>query len=114
LNYEAMKYRSSNSNRREAMRSGDSRPLEDLVDQLMRAYGLESKMQELTVLEAWPELMGVAVANRTSKLTIRNRVLRVKMDSAVMRDELAAGKAIILDRVNQFAGKEMITDIWFE
>ena len=96
------------------MRSGDSRPLEDLVDQLVRAYGLESKMQELTVLEAWPELMGVAVDNRTSKLTIRNRVLRVKMDSAVMRDELAAGKAIILDRVNQFAGKEIITDIWFE
>jgi hypothetical protein len=96
------------------MRSGESRPMEELVTQLMRAYGLESKMNELTVLEAWPEMMGIAVANRTTGLTIRNQVLRVKMDSAVMRDELSAGKAIIIDRVNQFAGKEMITDVWFE
>lgn len=95
------------------MRSGENRPLGELVDNLMRAYGLESKMQELTVLEAWPELMGVAVANRTTSLVIRNQVLHIKMDSAVMRDELAAGKAIIIDRVNQFAGKEIIRDIWF-
>ncbi len=95
------------------MRSGESRPLEELVDQLMRAYGLESKMQELTVLEAWPELMGVAVANRTMHLHIRNGILHLAMDSAVMREELLGGKQIIIDRINSFAGKQMIHDVWF-
>jgi hypothetical protein len=30
-----------------------------------------------------------------------------------MREELYNGKQIILERINQHAGKELITDIWF-
>jgi hypothetical protein len=57
--------------------------------------------------------MGIAVANRTVDLKIRNRTLYITMDSSVMRDELAHGKTIILHRVNEKAGYEMITDVWF-
>ena len=31
-----------------------------------------------------------------------------------MRDELAHGKQIIIERVNQTAGKKIIHDVWFE
>jgi hypothetical protein len=109
-----MKYWHNHSIQRSTeFRNSDGKPLGDLVNQLMRAYGLEDKMKELDVIQAWPELMGPAVANRTTSLRVHHRVLHVAMDSAVMREELAGGKQIIIDRINSFAGKQMIHDVWF-
>jgi predicted nucleic acid-binding Zn ribbon protein len=97
----------------ERKRTSNETPLKDLIDKLMKAYQLDGKLNEMTVLEAWPEMMGIAVANRTVDLKIRNKTLYITMDSSVMRDELAHGKTIILHRVNEKAGYEMITDVWF-
>jgi hypothetical protein len=35
------------------------------------------------------------------------------MDSAVMRDELSYGKQVIIQRINEKAGFEMITNVFF-
>ncbi len=59
-------------------------------------------------------MMGLAVSNRTKDLKIINKVLIVSLDSAVIREELSNGKQIIIERVNQFAKKEIITDVWFK
>lgn len=97
----------------ESKRNSNEAPLGDIIEKLMRAYGLENKMKEYDVIAAWPELMGPAVANRTKEIRIQNGILYLTMDSAVMRDELQHGKQIIIHRVNEKAGKELIRDIWF-
>lgn len=97
----------------EQKRSSNEAPLGDIIDKLMRAYGLDHKMKELDVIAAWPELMGPAVAHRTKDIQIRNGILYLKMDSSVMRDELQHGKQIIIQRVNEMAGKAIIKDVWF-
>jgi predicted nucleic acid-binding Zn ribbon protein len=97
----------------EVRRTSNETPLGQVIDKLMKAYRLDGKLKELDVLEAWPEMMGIAVANRTKELFIKNKVLHIYLDSSVMRDELAHGKQIIIQRVNEKAGFEMITDIWF-
>ena len=83
------------------------------MDRWLKAYGLDGKMKEIEVIKAWPEMMGTAVAHRTSEISIRNQTLFLKMDSAVMRDELAHGKQVIIQRVNEKAGIELITNVWF-
>lgn len=98
---------------KEDKRSGESTPMKDVVDQLMRAYGLAPKMNELEVLSKWEELMGKAVAVRTTELKIRNKVLYIRLNSSVMRDELAHGKQIIIGRINEAAGMQLIEDVWF-
>ena len=97
----------------EIKRNSNETPLSEVIDKLLRAYRLDGKMKELDVIEAWPEMMGIAVANRTKEITIRNKVLYLTMDSSVMRDELSYGKQIIIQRINDKAGFEMITDVWF-
>jgi hypothetical protein len=97
----------------ENKRSGNAAPMKDLVDKLMRAYQLQGKMTELEVLSKWEEMMGKAVAFRTTKLSIRDRVLYLELNSSVMRDELIHGKQIIIERVNKEAGFRIIEDIWF-
>lgn len=97
----------------EYKRNSNEAPLKDVIDKLLKAYRLDGKMKEMDILAAWPEMMGVAVANRTKELFIRNKTLIVKMDSSVMRDELSHGKQVIIERVNQEAGFEIINDVWF-
>jgi len=97
----------------EYKRNSNEAPLKEVIDKLLKAYRLDGKMKELDVLEAWPEMMGVAVANRTTEIYIRNKTLIVRMDSAVMRDELRHGKQVIILRVNEKAGCELINDVWF-
>ena len=94
-------------------RTSNEAPLKDVVDRWLKAYGLEAKMKELDVVKAWPELMGTAVANRTSEIYIKNKKLFLKMESSVMRDELQHGKSVIIQRLNEYAGKEIINDVWF-
>lgn len=94
-------------------RTSNEAPLKEVIDRWLKAYKLDGKMKEIEVVNAWPELMGTAVAHRTKEITIRNKTLYLKMESSVMRDELAHGKSIIIQRVNEYAGFDIITDIWF-
>ncbi len=94
-------------------RTSNESPLKDVIDRWLKAYRLDGKMKELDVIDAWEEMMGTAVAHRTKEITIRNKTLYLKMESSVMRDELAHGKEIIIHRVNDKAGFEMINDVWF-
>lgn len=94
-------------------RNSNETPLSEVIDKLMRAYRLDGKMKELDIIAAWPEMMGIAVSNRTKNIVIKNKTLYLTMDSSVMRDELVHGKQIIIHRINEKAGFEMINDVWF-
>jgi len=97
----------------ENKRTGESTPMKEVIDKLLRAYQLQGKMTEMEVLSKWEEMMGKAVALRTTHLSIRDRILYLTLNSSVMRDELQHGKQIIIERVNQQAGFRIIEDVWF-
>jgi predicted nucleic acid-binding Zn ribbon protein len=94
-------------------RKSNETTLKDAIDRLLKVYKLEDKMREVEVLKSWEELMGRAVAARTKEIYIDNQILYVKMESAVMRDELSREKSMILRKINEKAGKELIKDVWF-
>lgn len=85
----------------------------ELIEKLMKAYRLDGKMKELDIINSWEEMMGKAVATRTKEIYIKNKTLFLVMDSSVMREELSYGKQIIIERINQKAGFEMISNIYF-
>ena len=107
VNFNIMVYNPDNR------RSKKEQPLGDVIEKLMKAYQLDDKMKEFDLNDAWPELMGKAVAHRTKNIKIKNKTLHLQIDSAVMSEELHSGKRVIIERVNQFMKKEVITDVWF-
>lgn len=98
----------------ENKRSSEFKPLGDIVKRLMKAYQLDEKLLEIEVLKKWEEMMGKAVASRTRSIFIQNNTLILEIDSSVMREELMYGKNIIIQRMNQYAGKQLITDVFFK
>ena len=64
----------------ENKRQGQEKPLGQLVKGIMKAYGLEDKLKSYDLIAAWPELMGPAVAQRTTDIRIENNTLYLKID----------------------------------
>lgn len=95
-------------------RSSEDQEIGRVIDRMLKAYGLDGKMKEMDIVNSWEELMGKAVANRTENIFIKNKVLHLKLNSSVMRDELLFGKQVIIERVNQKAGFEIVNDVWFQ
>ncbi len=99
---------------KERERAGKENSLEEVINRLLRAYQLDGRMKEMDIISAWEEMMGKAVAHRTENIYIKNKILHLKLNSSVMRDELMHGKQVIIERVNQKAGEKIVLDVWFE
>ncbi|MBI3136795.1 MAG: DUF721 domain-containing protein [Bacteroidetes bacterium] len=84
------------------------------VEQYLKAMGLDRKMLETSVLSKWGALMGDAVEQRTESKEIRDEVLYLKINSSVMRNELFQMRSVIVKRLNEEAGFEMIKDVFFQ
>tara|TARA_B100000508_G_scaffold138385_1_gene134361 strand:+ start:46851 stop:47153 length:303 start_codon:yes stop_codon:yes gene_type:complete len=98
----------------EKKRNKEDQKVGEIIDKMFKAYGLSDKMKEMDIVNGWEEIMGKAVSNRTEKVFISNKVLHIKLNSSVMRDELSHGKQVIIERINQYAGENIIDDVWFE
>ncbi|HEY0055003.1 MAG TPA: DUF721 domain-containing protein [Pedobacter sp.] len=95
------------------MARNNDKPLKEAIEQLLNVYKLKRKFDETALIAAWPELMGKAVANRTSQLYIRERKLFIKVESSVLKNELVMIRSEILKRMNERAGSKVLEEIVF-
>lgn len=85
--------------------------VKDAVEQLLDVYKLRRKFDETSLIAAWPEIIGTAIANRTKQLYIRDRKLFIKVESAVIKHELMLVKSQIIQRMNEHVGQEIVEDL---
>jgi predicted nucleic acid-binding Zn ribbon protein len=87
--------------------------LKNELDNFMNYIGLDSKMQELHILNVWSECVGEAIAKYSSPQEIRKNKLFVKVENAAWRYELSLNKAGIIEKLNIKLKKKLIKDIIF-
>ncbi len=85
--------------------------MKDAVKTYLKAQGLEDEYKEKVVLGKWEELVGKPIALRTESLKITNKVLYIKLNSSVMRNELSHRKTEIIKIINTEAGHQLIYDV---
>ncbi|HZY78395.1 MAG TPA: DUF721 domain-containing protein [Cyclobacteriaceae bacterium] len=83
----------------------------DAIQQLLRSYQLKSKFDEATLISSWEKMVGKPVAKRTKKLSIRNKVLFVELDSPAMKNDLNLHKSQIIEVFRKEFGTEIIKEI---
>lgn len=86
-------------------------PLKEAIDRLLKAYKIEDKMDEISLQKEWEEMMGKAIANRTSKIYLKNKVLHIQLESSVLRHELSFAKERLCESLNKRIGKRVINEI---
>jgi predicted nucleic acid-binding Zn ribbon protein len=95
------------------MRKNDTQPLKGIIREYLDALGHNRKLKEVNVVSSWEKLMGNVIAKHTRNLYIKNKVLFVYIDSAVMRNELLMMREQIRNHLNDHAGSEIIQKIVF-
>lgn len=95
------------------MARNNDKPLKEAIEQMLNVYKLKRRFDETSLIAVWPELMGKAVANRTSQLYIRERKLFIKVDSSVLKNELVMIRSEILKKMNERAGSNVLDEIIF-
>ena len=95
------------------MGRNNDKPLKEAIEQLLKVYKLKRKFDETSLIAAWPELMGKAVANRTSQLYIRDRKLFLRVETSVLKNELVMIRSELVIRMNERAGSKVLDEIIF-
>jgi len=95
------------------MRKPNDITLKEGITKMLSVYRLRSKFDETGVVAMWPEIMGKAIANRTTQIYIAHRKLFVRIESSVIKNELLMVRTGIIQKLNERAGSEVITDLIF-
>ena len=95
------------------MRKPNDITLKEGIGKLLNVYKLKGKFDETSVVALWPELMGTAIANRTTQIYVSQKKLFIRIESSVIKNELLMVKSGIIQKINERAGSEVITDIVF-
>lgn len=91
----------------------NDKPIKDAIEQMLNVYKLKRKFDETSLVVAWPEMMGKAIANRTKDIFIRDRKMFIRIESSVIKNELVMMRSNIIDKMNERAGSSVIDEIIF-
>ena len=75
-----------------------------LIDRLIDSCGARSTFEQQRVCYLWPEVMGPAMDGGT---------MHVVITSAPLKSELGMMRSAIIARLNEAAGKDIVTSIVF-
>lgn len=86
----------------------NTQKLSDLLQVFKDKKGLNEGLNQIEVKRAWREQMGPAIEKYTVKIFLKKNTLFVRLDSAVLREELSYGKSQIIKNLNESLGQELI------
>jgi hypothetical protein len=92
----------------------NDRTLKDAIKELLEVYKLSGRLNEIDVVNAWPRLVGPALARYTKNIYVHRRILYVELDSSVVRNELSMAKSALLKALNKGYEHPVIDDIIFK
>jgi predicted nucleic acid-binding Zn ribbon protein len=93
-------------------RSGDI-SLKEGLEALVKAYRLQGKLNEVTVVSSWERVMGKAVALKTKEVFVNQGKLFVRLTSAPLKHELLMAKTRVAELINAEVGEAVIKEVIF-
>ncbi len=95
------------------MRRNKAESIGAMIRRYLRQEGLETPLNETRMTSAWSEVMGQAIARYTGDVFVKNQVLHVYLKSPALKANLMMGREILVKRLNEYVGAQVICDIYF-
>jgi len=93
------------------MRRKNTQKLNEVIEKYLESLDIEGKLKEVRLIRSWKDVVGTLIARKTDRLFIKEGKLFVYLNSSIARNELAMVKDSLIERLNQQAGGQVITDI---
>ena len=85
------------------------------IGHFLKSFYVDDKMKEklfeAKVKDKWADITGPFIANYTAEVSLSQKVLYLKINSAPLKHELSMGKAQILSIVNECLGEPYVVDV---
>jgi len=85
----------------------------EVLGEFFKRTGMNRKIQEQRILDSWERAVGEGVAERTQPVSVKNRVLQVKVANSVWMQELHFMKELIMQKLQQQTGNNILQDLRF-
>ena len=83
----------------------------DLLEEFFARPYVAAKVAEGRLPDTWREVVGDAVANLTTDLRLENRILYVRLQSSVVRQELFYQREALRDRINEVSKVRLVNAV---
>jgi predicted nucleic acid-binding Zn ribbon protein len=93
------------------MRKSGESSLKQVIEEFLETYQLREKMNEVKIHDAWHRIMNEAIAKRTTRITLRDGVLVLSVNSAPLREELTYQNEKIRSMMNAELGGDYIREV---
>ncbi|MCB0762476.1 MAG: DUF721 domain-containing protein [Flavobacteriales bacterium] len=91
-----------------AKRNSNQQSLKQAIDDLLGIYHLRKGVDQAAVAEAWQQVMGKAISNRTQRIQLMDGTLRIYLDSGVLKEEFSFEKPRIIELLNDELGRDVV------
>lgn len=95
------------------MERGSTIGIKEAFNEMLNDYKIDSKYKAALIQKLWLSVMGKAIASRTGKITLYNKKLKVKINSAPLKKELNMSKSRVMELLEKELGKGVIEDVLF-
>ena len=93
------------------MKRQNTTSLGETIQLWIESSKLRQQLDEKRLIAAWKPTVGDYMGSLTREIYIKNRTLFVYVDSSVVRNELLLAKPLLIKRLNDENGGNIIDDI---
>ncbi len=83
----------------------------NVLHNFMHQSKLRNGLRAAQIEEVWEQLMGATIAGHTQTIRIIGEKLFITSHHAALKNELAFQKTLIIQRVNEALGEELIKEV---
>ena len=83
------------------------------LQKMLKEYSLDKKFHKSELIQAWPAIVGPAIAAKTGRIFIKGGIFFIEIMSAPLRNELNNNRSLLLKRVVDQFGEGIISEIKF-
>lgn len=89
----------------------DAVSLGDALKKFLDKSRFKNDIQSLQIEAHWATVMGEAISKLTSKIELRNGTLFIYTAVAPLKNELVFQKDLIIQRINESVGENLVRDV---
>ena len=89
----------------------DAISLGDALKKFLEKSRIKNSIQSMQIEDHWLKLMGETIAKYTDRIEIKNGTLFIYTEVAPLKNELVFQKELIVKRINESLGDDVVKDV---
>ncbi|MBD5177298.1 MAG: DUF721 domain-containing protein [Bacteroidales bacterium] len=90
------------------MKRTDPVIFEDVLNEMIEATGMRSKLQQASIEAVWPRVVGGYINSFTGKRFVKDRTFHVYIVSAPIKEQLSFMRDALVKSLNEAVGDDVI------